>query len=74
MSDTTEKLLRDAEQLVALLKDPHPGLSTWHTFVYEKIKAIAAILSERDVSATVDLMAIEYEVEKRIKRMSGRED
>ena len=42
MTERVEDLLRDAELLVALLKDPQPGLSTWQEMVWKTRRRLMA--------------------------------
>lgn len=41
MNQTFDELKKDAERLVALLSDPHPGLFTWAEAVAEAVEDIA---------------------------------
>lgn len=45
MTINLEELKEEAEKLVHLLKDPHPGLFTWNKFLRQRLDAIARVSS-----------------------------
>ena len=41
-----DELQREAEMLVSLLKDRHPGLMTWNVFFHQRLETLQGMISE----------------------------
>ncbi|MFA6168590.1 MAG: hypothetical protein WC700_18335 [Gemmatimonadaceae bacterium] len=51
-----EWVKREAEKLIALLADPHPGLMTWAGFYGERMRNISNFWCEPEIKEACDLI------------------